>query len=227
MKKIILILTILLILTGCNTKPTNNETTNNSEIQNNETNNNIEEQQQKNIYIDDNPIKVALYENNNIVKSYSTTLSNFKDIAVFDIYYTNIDKASESTTKNNYLKYYNEYENINDYKTGFYFTFEADGKKIEHLALDPNSQHAMTPYLYIYLYDDVNQEPNTYYSHLEPKDIKDNTIYSSIKLFLAQEGSKITSPITMTVFTYNDESDFDESNKYRGNSSYTITIDIK
>lgn len=226
MKKIILIL-IILTITGCNNQQKNNEITNNNEIQNNETNNIIEEQPKEDIYIDDNPIKIALYENNNIVKSYNTTLSNFKDIAVFDIYYTNIDTVSESNTKDNYLKYYNEYENINNYKTGFYFTFEADGKTIEHLALDPNSQHAMTPYLYIYLYDDVNQEPNTYYSHLEPIDIKDDTIYSSIKLFLAQEGTKITSPITMTVFTYNDESDFDESNKYRGNSSYTITINTK
>lgn len=225
MKKIILILTILFIITGCQNQSVNKD---NNQI--NETNSdeitNIEETKEDNIYIDDNPIKIALYENNNIVKSYNTTLSNFKDIAVFDIYYTDIEKVSESNTKDNYLKYYNEYQSIENYKTGFYFTFEADGKKIEHLALDPNSQHAMTPYLYIYLYDDVNQEPYTYYSHLEPKDIKDNTIYSSIKLFLAQEGSKITSPITMTVFTYDNEDDFDEFNKYRGNSSYTITIDI-
>ena len=85
----------------------------------------------------------------------------------------------------------------------------------------------MTPYLYIYLYDDVNQAPNTYYSHLEMKDFNDSTIISSIKLFLAQEGIKITSPITMTVFTYNGDEDFDENNRYRGNSSYTIIIDIK
>ena len=151
MKKLILILTILFIITGCQEQSINKENnqiieTNNDEISN------IEETQKENIYIDDNPIKVALYKDNNIVKSYNTTLSNFKDIAVFDIYYTNIEKVSESNTKDNYLKYYNQYQSINNYKTGFYFTFEADGKKIEHLALVPNSQHAMTPYLYIYLY---------------------------------------------------------------------------
>ena len=85
----------------------------------------------------------------------------------------------------------------------------------------------MTPYLYIYLYDDVNQASGTYYNHLEPSDMKDNTIYSSIKLFLAQEGIKITSPITMTVFTYDTEDDITEDNHYRGNSSYTITINTK
>lgn len=226
MKKIILFLITLLILTGCQNKQTSNnnnlDNSNHNEITIDKNINNKE-----NTYIDNNPIKVALYENNNIVKSYKTTLSNFKDIAVFDIFFTNEEQLENTTTKENYLKYYNRYENINDYKTGFYFTFEANGEKIEHLALDPSSKHAMTPYLYIYLYDDINQEPNTYYSHLEPSDIKDTTIFSSIKLFLAQEGVKITSPITMTVFTYDSKDDFTEDNKYRGSSSYTIEIQTK
>ena len=171
-------------------------------------------------------ISINLYENNQIVKSYNTTLSNFKDIAVFDIYYTNEEQVTENNTKANYQKYYNQYNDIDHVKTGFYFSFEADGKKIEQLALDPTAMHSMTPYLYIYLYDDINQEARTYYSHLEPDDVKDNTIYSSIKLFLAQEGTKITSPITMTVFTYDSDDDFTEDNHYRGTSSYTITINI-
>lgn len=227
MKKIILFITLLLILTGCQKEKTNTNKDSNN-INNNITiNENNNETIETNEYIDDNPIKIALYENNKIVKSYSTTLANFKDIAVFDIYYTNEEQVTGSNTKENYQKYYNQYENIDNYKTGFYFSFEADGKKIEHLALDPNSQHAMTPYLYIYLYDDINQTPGTYYSHLEPKDIKDNTIFSSIKLFLAQEGSKITSPITMTVFTYDSEDDFTEDKHYRGISSYTIEIETR
>ena len=81
--------------------------------------------------------------------------------------------------------------------------------------------------MYIYLYDDINQTPGTFYSHLEPEDMKDNTIISSIKLFLAQEGSKISSPITLTVFTYDGDEDFTEEKKYRGISSYTINIETK
>ena len=173
------------------------------------------------------PSIASLYDVNKRVSSYSTTRANFKDIAVFDIIYTDIDILDSSNTKNNYLKYYNEYEDIDDYKTGFYITFEADGNTISELVLDPSSMHNMTPYLYVYLYDDVNQAPNTYYSHLEMNDFNDETIISSIKLFLAQEGVKITSPIDVTVFTYNGLDDFDENNLYRGNSSYTISIDVK
>ena len=221
MKKIITFIFITILLTSCsNKKQFTNE---NTPIPDSSVNPIIEED----LYIDDNPIKIALYENNNKIKSYSTTLSNFKDIAVFDICYTDIDVLEEKNIKNNYKLYYNQYENIDNYKTGFYIEFESNEQKIEELILDVNKTHAMSPYLYIYIYDDVNQAPNAYYSHLEPKDINENTIFSSIKLFLAQEGEKITSPITLTVFTYDDEEDFDEFNKYRGNSSYTITIETK
>ena len=212
----ILIFCIFLILTGC--QENNNDTL--KEIS-------IDETIKTDNYVDDNPIRVALYEDSHIVKSYQTTLENFKDIAVFTVYYTNIEKLDSSNVKYNYRKYYNQYENIDNYKTGFYITFEVDGEKIEQLALDPTSKHAMTPYLYIYLYDDINQTPGTFYSHLEPEDIKDNTIISSIKLFLAQEGKKITSPISLTVFTYDGDDDFTEDNHYRGISSYTIEIETK
>ena len=55
-------------------------------------------------------------------------------------------------------------------------------------------------------------------------DYNENTIFSSIKLFMANNINDITSPITLKVFTYNDEEDFDETGHYRGISSYSITI---
>jgi len=223
-KKIILFISIFFILTGCSlSNDIIKEEVNNQDISNEIDTGILEEDS----YVDNNPITVSLYDDYNKLSSYSTTLSNFKDIGVFNIYFTDVDKLESSDTKSNYLKYYSEYENIDDYKTGFYISFEVGDKKIEKLILDPNAQHAMTPYLYIYLYDDVNQAPGAYYSHLEPDDMNDNTVFSSIKLFLAQQGSEISSPITLSVFTYDSNDDFDEENKYRGASSYTINIDTK
>ena len=98
---------------------------------------------------------------------------------------------------------------------------------MESLILDASSTYALQPYMYVYLYDDVNQAPNTYYSHLKKEDMNEKTIISSIKLFLAYETEKISSPITLTVFTYDTLDDFTEDNIYRGNSSYTIEIDLK
>ena len=53
--------------------------------------------------------------------------------------------------------------------------------------------------------------------------VKDDTIYSSIKIYLHQQTKEITSPITLTVFTYKDDNDFIDGH-YRGNSKYTLTI---
>ena len=213
MKKILIIITILL-LTGCTNK-------NNDDFKEITIDNTIKTDN----YIDNNPIEIGIYEDNNLVKNYKTTLSNFKDIAVFNIYYTNKEKLDSTNIKQNYQKYLNNYQNIENYKNGFHISFEAEGKQYEELILDPTSKHKMTPYLYVYLYDDINQLDNSFYSHLETSDMKDNTIISSIKLFSAQQGISITSPITLTAFTYDDIDDFTKDNHYRGRSSYTIKIE--
>ena len=54
-----------------------------------------------------------------------------------------------------------QYDDIKDYKTGFYVSFEVDGKKYEETILDPSSKHKLTPYLYIYLYDSYNYGYNS------------------------------------------------------------------
>jgi len=215
MKKILFILTIIL-LTGCS----NQLETPYKEI-------NIDNTIKIDEYIDNNTVQIGIYENTNLVKNYKTTLSNFKDIAVFNIYYTNKEKLDSSNIKYNYQKYLNNYENISNHKNGFYIKYEAEGKIIEELILDPKSMHKMAPYLYVYLYDDINQTPGSFYSHLENSDMKDNTIISSIKLFTAHKGTSITSPITLTAFTYDTEDDFTKDNHYRGTSSYTIEIETK
>ena len=133
MKKIIILISFLFLLTGCLYNKDYNLDT---EI-------NIDDTIEIDQYVDDNPIKVAFYDGKNKIKSYKTTLGNFKDFAIFDIYYTDIDKLDSSYTKYNYKKYYNQYENIDNYKTGFYITFEAEGKTIEKLILDPSQQHSM------------------------------------------------------------------------------------
>ena len=218
-KRLFLFISLIVVLTGCNNNGYVDKVEDTAKI---EDNTEIIE-----VYKDENPVKVGLYQNGYKVKSYKTSLKNFKDIGVFDIYFTDIDKVDSTKTKTNYEKYFKEYEDISNCKTGFYISFMVGDEKYEEVIFDPSKQHAMTPYLYIYLYDDVNQVPGTYYSHLEPKDMKDNTIISSVKLFLAQEGSKISSSINFTVFAYDSEDDFDENNMYRGNSVYSIEIETK
>lgn len=211
MKKV-LVLIILLLITGCNKK---------EEII-------IEEEQQEEIieekYVDDNPITIGIYEQDiNLVKEYKLNKVSNNEV-IFSFYYTNVDNLGNRRQKENWHKFYNEYQNINDYKIGFNFSFYVGEEKIEKTILKPDT-YAFNPYFYIYIYDDINQPDNTFYSHLEENDINENTIFSAIKIFLV-EPDLITSPITFTVFTYNDLDDFDEDNNYRGNSKYSIDIEL-
>ena len=95
---------------------------------------------------------------------------------------------------------------------------------LKPLGKNTKGLYALDPYLYPFMYDDINN--SGHYSHVTTKDVKDNTVYSSIKLYLHQKTKEITSPITLTAFTYNGEDDFLDGH-YRGNSSYTITINNK
>lgn len=217
MKKILFIL-IFLLLTGCSNE-------NKEEIKRiDELINDPKEEEVIPQYVDTNPIKVGLYKNGKLVKEYNTKFQDRKDIAVFDIVYSNLDDLGSTNLKNNWYKYYNEYTDIKEYKTGFYLSFETSEKKYESLIKDPSKQHDLHPYLYYYLYDGVHATGR--YSHLEMKDLKEDTIYASIKLYMHLESKDIISPVTLTVFTYKDDNDFIDGH-YRGNSYYTVTIENK
>lgn len=217
MKKIIILILLLSSLTACQKNNASDKNIINPPSESSSIS--------KPKYTDNNPITIGLYQNNSLVHNYQINLSDHKDIGIFEIYYTNDETLENNNQLNNWKKYYNNYQSIDNYKIGFNISFETINETIDYLVLDPSEMHH-TDYLYIYLYDDINQEENTWYSHLETKDLTDKTIYSSIKLYLANRTYEIISPITLQVFTY-DEDDFDEFNHYRGNSSYTITIETK
>ena len=175
-------------------------------------------------YIDTNPIKVGIYKDGKLLTEYNKKFTNQTDIAIFNIVFTNDEKLPNKSFKTLWKEYFNNYENIDNYKIGFEIKLEINGEEKENIMLNPENQHKLTPYLYAYLYDDIHN--SGYYSHVTMDTLKDNTIYSSIKLYLHKQTNEITSPITLTVFTYKDDTDFIDGH-YRGNSKYTITINNK
>ena len=214
--KRIFILSLLLLCFGCTDK----------EIKKVEDalSNSITNMYQETPYVDDNPITVGLYYQGKLVKDFYGQYKDDHDLATFNIVYTNDKDLGGTNVKKNWNKYYSKYKNIDDYKIGFLMEFEANGKKLENLILDPSAKYKTSPYIYIYLYDGVHKRDGAWYTHLDMKDIRENTVYSSIKLYMCEQTKKITSPITLTVFTYKDENDFDTNHHYRGKSKYTITI---
>jgi hypothetical protein len=175
-------------------------------------------------YVDTNPIVVGIYKDRKLITEYNKKFKDQTDIAIFSIFFTNEKNVGNGNFKTTWKKYYNEYEDISEYKIGFEIDVEINGEKVENVMLNPKNQHKIYPTLYAYLYDDIHN--SGYYSHVTMDDVKDNTVYSSIKLYLHKQTNTITSPITLTVFTYKDENDFIDGH-YRGNSKYTITINNK
>ena len=220
MKKYILLLTILFFVTGC------------TDVSKKELNekDNIKEKEEENIpeepaYVDENPVVVGLYQNGRLISNTTIPFNINSDIASFDVYFTNEENVGSSNTKRNFTKYAANYENINNYKIGFMVSFETNDIPVNKVILKPKDTYILSPYIYNYLYDDVHQADGAWYSHIE--ELNENTVYSSIKLYATDKINNITSPITLTVFTYDTEDDFDEEGMYRGNSRHTVIINRK
>ncbi len=211
MKKIVLLFIVLCLL-GCSKEETPKSITVIDEPV-------IEEVK----YVDDNPIVVGLYENDyNLVKDYYTTKVGDKDL-FFTTYYTNDAYLSSGRRKYKWFDYYNKYSiDISKYKIGYNISFYDGDNFISKNITSITNEYIFDPYFYIYLYDDIHQADGAWYSHITKEQDTSDTRYTSIKIYLV-EPEKISSPITLTVFTY-DSDDFDEAGNYRGNSKYEIKI---
>jgi hypothetical protein len=183
-------------------------------------------------YVDDNPITVRLYNDSTRVLLSTTTGPFVKnvDIGVFSVFFTDVSKADSGYFQNVFTKYWNNYTNIDQYKIGYYLMFKLkNGETMEKLILGPKDDpDYMWDYVRVYLYDDVHQPIGNWYRHLLESEVTDTTLMTSIKLTGNTKTTDIDGAISLTVFTYNGEEDFDPITQlYRGISSYTITIDPK
>ena len=223
MKKYLLI--VVLLLTACN--KTNNIENNQPEIQEPIVNEQKEEIQ----YIDNNKVKLSLflYDGNynnkqRIEDTYYTEFINGYDIGSFEVFLTDENTISGTTFKKTWNEYYTKYDNIENHKIGFNIKFVLkDGSHYNANYFEPDT-YKFGKYFYTYLYDDVNQRDDAYYSHLE--EIDENTLLTSIKIY-AVDGIDEVDSFILSAFTYDTEDDFDEEGNYRGNSIYVIRIKRK
>lgn len=224
MKKLLIILFEILFLCGCNydkqVEP----------IKDNIVNDANEEVKEE--YEDNNPIKVGLFladdsnyhNKNKLVDTYYTNFTNGVDIGSFEVFFTDDNVIDGNRFKDTWYKYYNMYNNIEDYKIGFNVKFILkDGTNYSGNFLEPDI-YRFGDYFYVYLYDDVNQADGAFYSHLE--EMKDDTMLTSIKIY-AVDGIDNVENFILSVFTYKDSNDFDSNGNYRGDSIYGIRIKRK
>ncbi len=228
MKKIFVISLILLFLFGCNSKEASNNKDNNvikkEYVDTSVSNDKVDE------YNDNNPIKVGIYmyynsyTNRKRLNEFSTNWDLNVDLCSLEVFYTNQESISGERIKSLWTLYKNEYTNIDNYKIGYIIKFDTKNEgTINRVILSPNDTGDIYDYMQIYLYDDINQEDGAWYSHVEKNEYSDKTILTSIKLTGSTRTNEITSNITLTAFTYDDD-DFDDDGNYRGISKDSIII---
>ena len=218
------LLILFLLLSGCSkkTEPIN-------PIEDKEEIEKIEETEVK--YIDNNPIKLSLYRNNNgileKVNTYTSKWQKLNEIIVLSTVYSEDDNLYGYYFQDIFNEYYNTYEIIQEYKIGYHVSFDLeDGSKIDKTILSPKDNDVIKCFIELFLYDDINQEKGAWYRHVEENEVTENTIFTSVKVFASTYYDQISSPITLTAFTYKKD-DLDESNNYKGNSKYTIILEDK
>ena len=218
MKKILLILTLLLFITGCTNKTNNKEIKDFKEVD--------IEIQEKDTYKDLNNTPIGIYElrGSTLTKihDYKTSFIPEVDINIFQIYPSNEENIILDSSFGK--SFYNEWIKYNNIKLGFNIKFSLDtGEEINYNIFNPDDTFKEWEYLLNYLYDDYYNIGKGFYSHLEMKDYNENTLFTSFKMQSSGYVNKINSNIKFSVFTYDSDDDF-KDNEYRGNSIYTINI---
>ena len=215
-KRIILIIVCLLLFSGCNNKKevrVKAKKIIDKEIVNNEDNNK---------YVDNNPIKLSLYVDKNKVSEYNSPMTIYKDIVSLECYYTEDNRIIDGKFKDVFNKYYSNYQNIDEYRIGYYIKFNTTDGEVSKYIYRPSDVESFFNYIQVYLYDDVHQE-SSYYSHVTNEEYNDNTLLTSIKLTASMYIDRINSDVEVSVFTYKKD-DINDKGEYIGNSKYKVLI---
>ena len=227
MKKILYLTLSILILTGCSKKLDNNIKINDKKETEVVEDKDLEPI--KEIYIDNNPIKIAFYKKSDgkykRLDKFSSKEESMKEIGIFSIVLDNEEEVIGNSIKSLYNEYKENIQDFDNYKIGYNIKFTLkDGTIINDNILKPMiyNGYSFGSYIYVWLYDDINT--SGWHSHIEEDKYNDNTIMSSIKLMWGHMSSEIDSDIELTVFTY-DSDDFDENGNYRGISKFTTVIE--
>lgn len=158
------------------------------------------------------------------ITEFSAKRTKKTDIDCFEIFASTQERVSGTSFASMWSEVWESHEGWQNAKIGFHITFALySGEVISRQLLKPSDAEDFYEYLEIYMYDDINQTPGQWYTHLDDGDMDDKTIISSIKL---TSGSKISQvgDIILTAFIYDGEDCFDAAGNYIGLISASITI---
>lgn len=218
-KNIILLMLFILLICGCERENKNNNIPKKEKVY----------PEKVDVYKDENNTPIGIYK---LDGSSLTRLDTYyftpvveQDIGVFQIYPSNENVIN--LTNSFGKSFYNEwvkYNTNNNLKIGFNIKFtKTNGEEVSYNIFSPNETFNHWEQLMNYLYDDYANLGKGFYSHIENTDYNENTLFTAFKMQSSYQIDEVASSIQLTVFTYDSEDDFVDSN-YRGKSFHTIKI---
>ncbi|MDD5826674.1 MAG: hypothetical protein PUD25_02795 [Bacilli bacterium] len=161
-------------------------------------------------------IPVGLYLSNlktkTLVSNYTSPLTLYKDIVSLEVFYTN--NPSLEGEQVNLWNQYCDGKKAGLYKIGYIIEYKIDDREVRQVILSPHDTEAIFNDIQIYLYDDIHQDKKVY-SHVTNDDYDKDTVFTSIKLTASTNIDKVSSPITLTVFVYDDKNTSKELGGYK------------
>lgn len=159
-------------------------------------------------------------------ETYSAAWVKGRDITSFECIASD---AAELKNKDYFQDLWREewekFENHDQCKIAYRVQFKtSDGKNIDKMLMKAGDELEYRDYIENYLYDDIHQVRGKWYSHLNPEDMNEETILSSLKFTAGRNIEKVYSPITVSAYIYYSDLDFDEEGNYVGAVSYTVQM---
>lgn len=224
MKKVLLMIIFVILLSGCHKSIKKDEVKQPKQSK--------EEQKEEVVipsYLDLNITPISFYQlTGNVLKKLNTIHGNYQaldDVGVFQVFPSNLEEIQLSKNYSvSYVEEWNHYLEQFPIHIGFSLSFTlSNGEEVYYTILNPDQTMTKWEYFMAYLYDDYANRNKSFYSHMEMSDYSESSLVTAIKLQCGAYFLDINSPVSFQVFTYDDLDDFLDG-KYRGNSQSTMTI---
>ncbi|MDD6233870.1 MAG: hypothetical protein PUB17_01690 [Lachnospiraceae bacterium] len=185
------------------------------------------EDRRKNAAINENQPFMNLYKRNketgvfDIKHSYSAPWIWYSDIGGFYSFATDEKSFPYDGFKSAFNNWWNSYPDAEVTKIGYEVKVTLKtGDELICTVKKPSDTQSIFTYVELYLYDDVHQPDGAWYSHLLDDQVTDDTLMTSIKVTTGEKIDEVQS-IYLTVFTYENDNEFDkETGRYIG-GNYT------